>query len=152
MFFILYWPQIANVMGLEGHPDPRPSHVWTGRKACRYSTKSAMIYFLIPASHVDEGSTTHYTVRSLKSCITCKKNTSIISWYCNKGSDKLALHYQNINFCTKAFTPRKGMLLWPEVCCFICMNEQLKCMEMLLRNFLHSLEHCIGTSTSWKLS
>jgi len=24
------------------------------------------------------------------------------------------------------------------------MNEQLKCMEMLLRNFLYSLEHCIA--------
>ena len=41
------------------------------------------------------------------------------------------------------------MLLWPEVCCFSCMNEQMKCMEMLLRNFLYSLVHCIapwGTS------
>ena len=24
------------------------------------------------------------------------------------------------------------------------MNEQLKCMEMLLRNLLYSLEHCIA--------
>ena len=26
------------------------------------------------------------------------------------------------------------------------MNEQLKCMEMLLMNYLYSLEHCIATS------
>ena len=32
------------------------------------------------------------------------------------------------------FTPRREMLLWPEVCCFSCINEQLKCMVMLLRN------------------
>ena len=32
------------------------------------------------------------------------------------------------------------------VCCFSCMNEQLKCMEMLLRNSLYSLEHCIAPS------
>ena len=50
-------------------------------------------------------------------------------------------------------------ILQEEKCCcdqrFVvllnCMNEQLKCMEMLLRNFLYSLEHCIaprGTSIS----
>ena len=27
-------------------------------------------------------------------------------------------------------------------CCFSCMNEQLKCIEMLLRDFLYFLEHC----------
>ena len=37
------------------------------------------------------------------------------------------------------------MLLWPEVCLFFfCMNEHLKCREMVLRNFLYSLEHCIA--------
>ena len=36
------------------------------------------------------------------------------------------------------------MLLWPDVCCFSFMNEQLKCMEMLSKNFLYSLEHTIG--------
>ena len=52
-------------------------------------------------------------------------------------------------------TPRKETLLWPEVCCFSCMNEQLKCVEMLLRDFLYSPEHCIaprGTSICSKLS
>ena len=52
-------------------------------------------------------------------------------------------------------TPRREMLLWPDVCCFSCMNERLKCMEMLLRIFLYSLEHFIAPETgsiSWKLS
>ena len=42
-------------------------------------------------------------------------------------------------------TPRREMLLWPEVCYFNCMNEQLKCM--LLKNFLWSLQQ----STSSRL-
>ena len=37
-------------------------------------------------------------------------------------------HWKN-----SVYTPRREMLLWPEVCCFSCMNEQLKCMEMRLR-------------------
>lgn len=69
----LFWPQVANVMSLKSHPDPRPTHIWTGREAYCYSTKSAIIYFLIPAGHVNVGSTTHYIVCSLKPCITCKK-------------------------------------------------------------------------------
>ena len=35
------------------------------------------------------------------------------------------------------------------------LNKQLKCVGMLLRNFLYSLDHCIaprGTSISWKLN
>ena len=42
-------------------------------------------------------------------------------------------------------TLRTEMLLSPEVCYFSDMNKQLKCMEMLLRNFLYSLEYCIGS-------
>ena len=42
-----------------------------------------------------------------------------------------ALHYCE---CKLLFTPRREMLLWPEVCCFSCTNEQLKCIPGVLRN------------------
>ena len=43
----------------------------------------------------------------------------------------LSIHWSH--WKDSVYTSRRGMLLWPEVCCFSCMNEQLKCAEMLLR-------------------
>ena len=57
---------------------------------------------------------------------------------------RTACHKHNIYCINYLITLRKEMLLWPEVCCFSCMNKQLKCKEMFLRNFLYSLEHCIA--------
>ena len=37
-------------------------------------------------------------------------------------------------------------------CCFTCMGEQLKYMEMLLRNFLYSLEYCIAPRDQYILN
>ena len=49
-------------------------------------------------------------------------------WNCK--ADNLNLEFSLASSVSILHTPRKGMLFWPEVCCFICMNEQLKCMEM----------------------
>ena len=69
----------------------------------------------------------------------------------------MAIH-RNVRYTScSGWTPRKmnvvvtrGLLSHGS-----CINEQLKCVETLLRDFLCSLEHCIafrGTSISWELN
>ena len=49
------------------------------------------------------------------------------------GTNNLHLLIHWSHWKNSVYTSRRGMLLWPEVCCFSCMNEQSKCAEMLLR-------------------